>query len=256
MKKFLFNYQTAATFSNTIMAHSILLRCQPQTNAMQSIDEEHLLLPPRFRMTHGVDAFGNRIIYGSTREEHDSLAYVSTGIVTIAEYVIPEKSPAAYYSIPSRLTFPDEGIASLEMPFSEEEKPLNKAMAVCHLVNALLNYTPSSTYIDTPASEVLRQRCGVCQDYAHLMISICRLHGMTARYVAGFVKGTGATHAWVEVHDGYAWHGFDPTHDLLIETGYIKVAHGRDACDCTVNRGTFMGLTEQRSEFFVSVIEL
>lgn len=78
---------------------------------------------------------------------------------------------------------------------------------------------------------------------------------MAARYVNGFMQGIGLTHAWVEVHDGKAWHGIDPTNNRLIEYGYVKLSHGRDALDCPVNRGVFTGMASQQVEIRVIVEE-
>ena len=103
----------------------------------------------------------------------------------------------------------------------------------------------------TTASDVMRHRKGVCQDYAHLMTALCRMAGMPARYVCGLMKGEGQTHAWVEVHDGQCWYAFDPTNDTAIASGYIKLAHGRDALDCPVSRGTYLGVSTE--ETFISV---
>ena len=68
--------------------------------------------------------------------------------------------------------------------------------------------------------------------------------------------GEGATHAWVEVYDGEAWCGLDPTNRQIIEYGYLKIAHGRDAADCPVNRGVFRGVAQQQTEVCVRVHEL
>ena len=88
-----------------------------------------------------------------------------------------------------------------------------KARQLCHRVYEMMAYEPETTTVETPAAEVFSRQCGVCQDYAHLMISFCRANGLPARYVNGFLEGTGQTHAWVEVFDGYSWQGYDPTHD-------------------------------------------
>lgn len=61
MLKFLYNYQVVMSFSPEVSTHALMLRCQPAVNAMQHIDEEHLVMPPSFRMNRGIDAYGNRI---------------------------------------------------------------------------------------------------------------------------------------------------------------------------------------------------
>lgn len=260
MLKYLYNYQVATQFAQAVTTHTVMLRCQPAVNASQRIEQEHVVLPGIFRMSGGTDAYGNRILYGSTREPHQSLVYVSTGIVAQGEYSIPDTAPAPYYRMPSRLTFPSAEIMALKIPglntLEDEDAdlpPYEKALLICHAVNGLLKYESHTTLVTTSAAEALSQGKGVCQDYAHLMISICRLHGIYARYANGFIIGEGETHAWVEVHDGYAWRALDPTHDTPVCSGYIKLAHGRDALDCTVDRGTFVGPTSQETHISVTL---
>lgn len=114
-------------------------------------------------------------------------------------------------------------------------------------------YVPGSTDLTTPLGEFVAQRRGVCQDYAHLMLSAARAHGVPARYVSGYVyagsdndggedagtHGAGATHAWVELflpHCGL-WRGFDPTNNVLVADRHVKVAVGRDYADVPPTKG-------------------
>lgn len=114
-------------------------------------------------------------------------------------------------------------------------------------------YVPGITTVQTTASQSLEMKKGVCQDFAHLLISLCRKAGIPARYVTGFMQGEGFTHAWIEFYDAGFWYGFDPTHNRQIDTGYIKVAHGRDYEDCAIDRGSFKGLAQQKLEVFLKV---
>lgn len=85
-------------------------------------------------------------------------------------------------------------------------------------------YTPGSTTIRTTAEQALAQRSGVCQDYAHVMLAVCRHCGLAARYIAGLLGGEGATHAWVEIYHNGRWIGFDPTHNRMVDD---KLYHHR-----------------------------
>lgn len=235
-----------------------MIRCQPASNDFQQSVEQHLIMSPIFHMQKSADAFGNRIAYGGTRDMHDSLTYISTGIVRCGKYAIRSEDIRPYYKIPTVLTAPSVEMEDiLPVPSGSIE---TQAMEICHRVHETVTYMPFTTDVRTTAAEALRQATGVCQDMAHIMIALCRMQGISARYVNGFLLGTGATHAWVEVActDAHrtTWIGIDPTHDSLIDYGYIKLSHGRDADDCPVNRGTYLGNVTQQTLISVTVKEV
>lgn len=254
MKRYLYCYQTAVAFSEPVRAHNILLRCLPFVGGHQTVEEEHLVVPPDFKLRRAVDAFGNRIVYGGERAPHKSLVYVSTGIVNVGEYKLREgRIPIRAYLQTTPLTL----LAEHGLP--ERQDDLGSPMSyddICHAAHSLLSYAPCTTDVNTPASEAVAKGQGVCQDFAHVMIALCRERGIPARYVCGFLEGTGATHAWVEVYDGYTWTAFDPTHDRKIEEGYVKLAHGRDAADCPVSRGLYVGAALQQTDISVTLKEI
>lgn len=254
VKTFLYNYQTTVRFNEPVGMHHVMLRCQPAANDFQQLEEEHLILPPLFHLRKSRDVYGNRIIYGGTLEDHSTLAYVSSGIVKSRRYAIRSEAMRPFYGIETTLTAASEEMRTILPPLSGSIE--TRAMEICHLVHTQIEYVPDSTTVVTPAAVVLAQRKGVCQDMAHLMITLCRLAGITARYVNGFLVGEGVTHAWVEVYDNGTWIGIDPTHDRLIDYGYIKIAHGRDVQDCPVNRGTYLGNVIQTTNISVSVVEI
>ncbi len=110
-------------------------------------------------------------------------------------------------------------------------------------------YESKSTHVHTRMIESLRERRGVCQDFAHVMIAICRTQGIPARYVSGYFfnekRGSDeveASHAWVEIFlPHFGWKGFDPTHDRESDSRYIKLAVGRDYADIRPISGSFRG---------------
>lgn len=237
MRRYLYNYQTIVDFGGRVSNHALMLRCQPCNNAFQTVEESHVVMSPDFWVRRGIDIFGNSILYGGTRQGHNTLAYASVGMVAVGDYRLPDTSPAPFYNFPTARTQPTAAMRDSLRTTSAD--PTHMAMDLCHLVWQTMEYAPQCTNNDTTAADVFLSRRGVCQDYAHLMLAFCHAEGLTARYANGFLEGEGETHAWVEVHDGYAWIGIDPTHDRMIERGYVKLAHGRDAADCPVNRGTY-----------------
>lgn len=122
-----------------------------------------------------------------------------------------------------------------------------------HRLYDYLNYIKGSTDVNTTAEEAMENKCGVCQDYAHIMLSLLRLRNISARYTVGMFVGEGETHAWVEVLSNGKWYGFDPTNNLLIDNNYIKISSGRDATDCSVNKGIFRGFSSQLQTASLSV---
>ncbi len=134
--------------------------------------------------------------------------------------------------------------------------PPDFLMELMHALSRNFTYAPGSTGAGTAASAAFAGGRGVCQDYAHIFIALCRLAGYPARYVAGMTPGEGATHAWVEVLLGGRWISFDPTRDRLSGRDRIKLSHGRDFGDCSVNRGCFLGGRRQRQRVSVKVEEI
>lgn len=121
-------------------------------------------------------------------------------------------------------------------------------LALIQLLHREFRYEPGSTHVHTSISEVFIYRRGVCQDFAQVMLAVCRSVGIPARYVSGYLfTGNGlisndATHAWVEclLPDGQ-WHGFDPTNNMVVNDAYIRVHTGRDYSDVAPVRGLYQG---------------
>lgn len=123
-----------------------------------------------------------------------------------------------------------------------------------HLVNQRLEYVAGVTTVETTVVEVLGEPRGVCQDFAHLLIGLCRSVGIPARYVSGYIvadaggprRGIRASHAWVEAFTPtHGWRGFDPTNDLVASAYHVKLAIGRDYSDIPPHRGTFRGPAQE-----------
>jgi transglutaminase-like putative cysteine protease len=129
--------------------------------------------------------------------------------------------------------------------------------AVC----SAISYVPKSTRVDSPVDDALRNRQGVCQDFAHIMLTLVRRLGIPCRYVSGYlfhkagdhIRSTeGATHAWVETYlPGIGWTGFDPTNNILAGEHHVRTGVGRDYADVPPTRGVFKG--EASSELTVAV---
>ena len=127
-------------------------------------------------------------------------------------------------------------------------------------------FEPGATTVSTSVDEVLHQKRGVCQDFAHLMLACLRGHGLPARYVSGYLltdpppgmerlMGADASHAWVAAYSPqHGWVEFDPTNNQLADQRYITLTWGADFADVVPLRGVIFGGGDQRMDVEVSVI--
>ena len=122
--------------------------------------------------------------------------------------------------------------------------------AACAWVRARLKYKPGSTHVSTSASEALAAGAGVCQDFAHVALSILRSSGIPSRYVSGYLHPSadaglgqaveGQSHAWIETWDG-EWRGVDVTNGIPAGERHIVVGRARDYADVTPIKGIIQG---------------
>lgn len=148
---------------------------------------------------------------------------------------------------PSPLTAPDDALhaAAAELR-GAADGPLALAERINTWVHGQMTYAHDVTGVRTSAAEAFALRQGVCQDYAHIMLALCRLCELPARYISGHLLGEGGTHAWVEIlvpdpraAGRYIARPFDPTHGTKPSFNYITIAVGRDYGDVTPTSGTF-----------------
>ena len=154
------------------------------------------------------------------------------------------------YLEPSALTQPDDALRRVAATLSAGEQAWEQPMVLVGRINDwvhnALSYAHGATDIHTAAARALSLGSGVCQDYAHVMLTLCRLCGLPARYVSGHLLGEGGTHAWVEVllpapdRSGEAIAlALDPTHGCETDLHYITVAIGRDYYDVAPTSGNY-----------------
>lgn len=148
----------------------------------------------------------------------------------------------------SRLTAADDRIRlAAEELASSAEWGLPLADRINDWVYQSMTYRYGVTGVRTTAAEALALGAGVCQDYAHVMLALCRVCGLPARYVSGHLLGQGGTHAWVEVvlptRDGTGdavASAFDPTHASRGGLGYVTIAVGADYSDVAPTSGSYL----------------
>jgi transglutaminase-like putative cysteine protease len=152
-------------------------------------------------------------------------------------------------------------LADSSLPeYSGEIQVFEYLLNLTSFLYQLLEYSPESTDVNTPIEDVLRIKKGVCQDFAHLFISVCRQNKIPARYVSGYLNqgvgftGTSQLHAWAEaLIPDLGWVGFDATNNLIADHHYIKIAHGTDYRDCSPIIGVLETPGSQKSIHSVTV---
>jgi transglutaminase-like putative cysteine protease len=210
----------------------------------------HVRAEPEGQLEAMPDGFGNLVL--ELRFPHLEHAVEFQACIEVErELAGPHLVPDAWLEDPrllepSRLTEPDDRLRAAAGRLAESSLT---GLALASLVNdwlySTMRYQSGVTGVDTTAAEALALGRGVCQDYAHVMIALCRLLGLPSRYVSGHLLGEGGTHAWMEVllpvagSAGAAAWAFDPTHGRRATLGYVTVAVGRDYHDVAPTSGTY-----------------
>jgi transglutaminase-like putative cysteine protease len=195
------------------------------------------------------DRFGNRIIELEVADASDSVSFelmmtVESEADTDGNLLItPGKALQFLRSTP--LTEANKEIKAVARQLQDKASdPYELAHRINEWVYATMHYAHAVTTVSTTAAEALTLRHGLCQDFAHVMLSICRVVGLPARYVSGHLLGEGGSHAWVEVllpaENGLRAYAFDPTNGRPPHLGYITVAVGRDYSDVSPTSGSFV----------------
>ncbi len=201
-------------------------------------------------MRSTIDAFGNRVFHVYVPEADLEVTFEAQIVVErdLAVDTQPRLSAheALVYTAPTRLTAADEVIMRAARALAAQHKqPLELAEAINTWVWESMSYGAGSTSVKTTAAEALAVGRGLCQDYSHIMLALCRALALPARYVSGHMLGEGGSHAWVEVllpesSGSYRVVAFDPTNHRRATPAYITVASGRDYADVSPTSGSFI----------------
>lgn len=251
-----FDYKMNIHYSLPVTKCFFTIKGIPREDCRQNLLRYKIEMDPAVPYMEGWDSFGNQKIYGSIQEDHQSFFYHIEGDVEILSIAYEERAKEiGLYRVPYGKCQMGSTLRHYAncLNLSDFSTDYEKALFLMHKLYAIFQYCPSTTQIETDAEQAWQQGMGVCQDYAHIYITLLRFFGIPARYVCGFLIGEGASHAWVEVCiDGY-WIGFDPTNNCLVQQEHIKLGHGRDASDCEINRGIMYGGGQQKQDVSVFV---
>lgn len=273
MKQLRFSYEMQIDFTAPVTKHRFTLKCIPGSNERQRMEKLDVQVYPNRFLEWAMDSFGNECIYGYCEIPHDRFSVsvsgqASTGLchyeTAADEYKLGMYKYTTHYTKPGPVlkayyeTLRGRLAKRLRTP--EGELPRSRgnyawALFVTQQLYQDFRYESGITGIQTTAEEALAGGKGVCQDYAHIMIALCHMAGVPARYVVGMLQGEGLSHAWVEIYEDGMWIGLDPTNNLVVCDQHIKISHGRDYNDCTINQGVFTGLAGQAQHIRVIVEE-
>ena len=248
LKTLRFRYDLKIEFSAPVTHHSFTVKCVAQSDERQQI------------LRQNQDSFGNSYIFGRTDPEHDLFHVTAEGLTrtgAVESTAAGEGYQQGMYLAQTPLTWPGPNLRHLFDVLGRygRDDTLERSLRFQMGLRERFSYEKGSTGIGTTAEEALAQGHGVCQDYSHILLSLCRQAGIPCRYVVGMLIGEGASHAWVEVLHQGRWYGLDPTNAVRVTDSHIKISHGRDYNDCLINQGVFTGSAAQKQSVSVQVYE-
>jgi transglutaminase-like putative cysteine protease len=241
----------------------------------QTVLSHRLELDPVVPTSGYTDHFGNRVDFFSLPFRHQRLAVTNHAVVRTQAVPLPAEALGLCvqetrqilgsmmtdvfdYLQMTPVVQPTRESTAWAKRFLPGNAPLGEGLQrLNEAIHGEFKYRKGSTENSTPLATIWRQREGVCQDFAHIALSILRTAGLPARYVCGYIetdpvrradgtlarlRGAVATHAWVEVMvPGRVWVALDPTNRQWVGERHVAVSFGRDYRDATPLRGTFKG---------------
>ena len=270
-------HHTQYRYQSQVVLAQHMAHLRPRDLPGQQVEFHDLHIHPKpVSRDDTLDAFGNWRTFFALESPHAALDVTADSVVTthptaelpdsppwtavrdaLQYHASAPYEPAAEFLFPSPYIPRTEALADYARPLFAPKRPLLDA---CHDLMARIHgdftYETASTDVHTHVLDVLAQRKGVCQDFAHLMIGCLRSLGLPARYVSGYLLtqpppgqprlvGADASHAWVSVPFGGQWHDFDPTNNRSGThhpgEDYVTLAVGRDFGDVSPLRGVIHG---------------
>jgi transglutaminase-like putative cysteine protease len=237
---------------------------RPADDYRQTLLAFELEISPKATVRTRRDQFGNLIHHFHQPSDHTELIIDARS--SVVTYPVPAPSEISTVVLPElRHRFFEYLAPTPRVPLNENwhhafgALPLEPGSGLVSYLNAMNTYlhgkfiySPSATDVNTPLTEFAQHSSGVCQDFAHAMLALCRAASIPARYVSGYIHsnprgdetliGAEASHAWVEAFvPGNGWIGFDPTNGCMVTEAHIKIGVGRDYDDLPPIRGLRRG---------------
>jgi transglutaminase-like putative cysteine protease len=256
---------------------------QPQKTPRQRLASFDLELDPAAQVFSYADPFGNAVYHFDVPHPHDQLTITARSVVeTSAPDPLPEALDLGEWDrlksdrvLVENFDFlrhqgfcvETDALRSFAAEHGldrlRDRDPLTAVRKLAETLYDAFDYEPGVTDAESPIDLALSARRGVCQDFAHIMITLCRSWGIPARYVSGYLftdreggdrSDPDASHAWLEVFlPSTRWIGFDPTNNTLAGERHISAAIGRDYADVPPSRGVYKGEAESQLAVGVNV---
>jgi transglutaminase-like putative cysteine protease len=288
-------HETRYRYTDQVVSSHNEAHLLPRSLARQTPSRVELRIdPPPDSVRWHRDYFGNDVVFFNLQTAHRELTIRTESDVAldpargfdparsapweeVAAGVRVDRSPEALeafeYVFDSPFVAASEALAAYARPSFIPGRTLAEAMLdFSHRIHADFRYAPEATTLDTPVEDALRERHGVCQDFAHVMIGGLRSLGLPARYVSGYLKsrraakpdtppssegalvGSEASHAWIAAWcPRLGWIEVDPTNDVVPSDRHIVLAWGRDYDDVSPVKGVTVGGGSHTVEVAVSV---
>jgi transglutaminase-like putative cysteine protease len=266
-----YSYENGASFCHNITT------LKPRSFKGQELLEYSLEINPTpTDISERLDFFGNTVTRFSIQQNHKKLIVIARSKVSrdynlqiesnnpiegkkitiekalkLLKEVDPETIEARQFALLSPLIsdISPEILAYAAKSFKPERSLFDASYELMHRIFTDFDFDPSFSTIATPLKEVMKEKKGVCQDFAQIAIACVRSIGIPARYVSGYIEtlpppgkekliGTDASHAWFSVFiPQFGWIDFDPTNDQIPKNQHIVVAYGRDYYDVPPLKG-------------------
>jgi transglutaminase-like putative cysteine protease len=284
----LFNivHSTGYVYADTAMEAYLEVRLTPPVRPEQDVLRHCIEFQPAAEASDYIDYFGNRTTFYSMTLRHRQLKVTNRLAVRTLPRILPERGLALTIAEARQILKSGTGVfdylqPTTAIPLAVESSAwareiLYASRSLGEAIDELnktiyreFKYRSGSTEIETPLSLIWKKREGVCQDFAHVMISVLRAARIPCRYVCGYIEsepavsttpsrtplvGSLATHAWVEVLvPGMTWVALDPTNNQWCGEQHVTIAVGRDFLDAAPVRGTFKGSASQKLKVHVSM---
>ena len=274
---------TQYQYDRSVRESVMELWMQPQKGGTQRLVSFELELDPPAQLFSYPDVFGNAVYHFDVPQPHNRLSITARSAVeTQPDPVLPEALDMGEwerlrgdfvrgenFNFLRHHGFAIETDALKAFVLQQDIErlksfdPLTAIRALSTKIYNAFAYEPGVTDVESPIDLALKSGRGVCQDFAHIMIAICRAWGIPARYVSGYLftdrqagdrSDPDATHAWVEVFlPTTCWIGFDPTNNVIAGERHIACAAGRDYADVPPSRGVYKGDGESQLSVGVTV---